>query len=528
MAFLWQPQWTTPVRIESGGRYPLGLNQFHDDLEKFLIKGVIDQANRLRYVTYCCWAIGDIKESEACDDYADFVDAFTRRENALALGLYMMKPDYGFYGRNTVSNIVNGENEYSCTFRLMQSNDLGAYGLYYAGTIHNWGLTEKNERGIVQLTQNGKKIYEIIEEYYQKKEPKYYTKYKGKKRVPAKVLKKWAQANDFDNIRKSAHKEEREFYKSVLFRLENNEAVDYRRDTFAFIMGCIKKCFITNTSFDEDVLRNIHYYSSYLDDNDTVRQFSVPRYFDDVHFYWSVYEGHVYFRWWLSKYFKVFMKYLKSCNNGSTIDEFFGKIDQDDFNATVSVFYGKHKNFFSGPMETLIKLFSPSCSLLDDISEESVTNDEECETVSEVLAKFVLLSAGLYARFKQVRSDNRYQYLVAHLSGDLWFETLFRFSDFKRMPVSEFLKKILKHHIIDQHDSIMIKKNDLRRCWFTTENNRYFYQADVSLIWRPAKFQTIINFLSDMNLIDKDGGKLKLSIEGRAFFLKLKRSYLRA
>ena len=79
MAFLWQPQWTTQVRIEGGGRYPLGLNRFHDGLEDILIKGVIGAANRLHYITYCCWAIGDIEMSETCEDYAEFVDAFTRR-----------------------------------------------------------------------------------------------------------------------------------------------------------------------------------------------------------------------------------------------------------------------------------------------------------------------------------------------------------------------------------------------------------------------------------------------------------------
>ena len=526
MAFLWQPQWTTQVRIESGGRYPLGLNRFHDGLEDFLIKGVIGAANRLRYVTYCCWAIGDIEMSETCVDYAEFVDAFTRRENALALGLYVMQPDYGVYGSDAMSKIVKkGIKEYDCTFRLMQSKDLGAYGLYYAGTIYNWGLTETNEKGFIRLTQAGKEIYEIIEQHYQQVQPEYYKKYKGKKNVPAKALLQWAQVNDFENIRQSAHKKEREFYKSILFRLDKKKAADYRRDTFAFVLECIKKCSNTNTAFDEDVLRNIHYYSSYLDDSGKARKFSVPRHFNDVHFYWSIYEGHVYFRWWLSKYFEVFLDHLKSCDNGSTIDEFLAEADPNEFNANVKFFCRKRKDFFSAPMETFFGLFSEFSSLPDTISEESVTDDEEYETLSDVLAKFVLIGAGLYVKFKDIRFDKRYKFLVGHLADDLWFEALFRFRNLEQMPVSEFLKTVLKRHIINQHDLIMIEKNDLRRCWFTTENKRYFHQADVSLIWRPAKFQTIMNFLSDMKLIDNEDSTVRLSKEGSAFFQKLMRDY---
>ncbi len=526
MAFLWRPQWTTQIRIESGGRYPLGLNRFHDGLEDILIKGIIGAANRLRYVTYCCWAIGDIERSENCSDYAEFVDAFTRRENALALGLYMMKPDYGVYGSDAMSNIVKESiKKYDCTFRLMQSNDLGAYGLYYAGTIYNWGLTETDAKGIIRLTQTGKALYEIIEQHYRQVQPEYYEKYKGKKNVPTEALLQWAQVNDFDNIRQSAHKKEREFYKSILFRLDKKKATDYRRDTFAFVIECIKKCSNTNTSFDENVLRNIHYYSSYFDGSHKVRKFFVPKHFNDVHFYWSVYEGHVYFRGWLSKYFEVFLNHLKSCDNGSTIDEFLAEVAPDDFNATVRAFCGKQNDFFSAPMETLLGLFSESSSLPDTISEESVTDDEEYETLSEVLAKFVLVSAGLYVKFKQVRSDKRYQYLVGHLADDLWFEALFQFSNLEKMPVSEFLKTVLKRHIINQHNLIMIEKNDLRRCWFTNENKRYFHQADVSLIWRPAKFRTIMNFLSDMSLIDNGDSKVKLSGEGSAFFQNLMRDY---
>jgi hypothetical protein len=526
MKLPWQPQWTTQVKIESGGRYPLGLNRFHDGLEEILIKGIVGAANRLRYVTYCCWCIGDIQSCGGCADYPEFVDAFSRRENALALGLYLMKPSYGVYGSSAMSKLVTeGVKEYDTTFRLMQSKDLGAYGLYYAGTIFNWGLTESSENGIVTLTGTGNELYRIIDAHYRQIKPKYFTKFKGRQRVPAETLLEWAKVNDFDNIRQAAHKSEREFYKTILFRLGKKQTADYRRDTFAFVMECIQHCSRNKTSFTEDSLRNIHYYSAYFNSQNQQHKFSVPNRFKDVHFYWAVYEGHVYFRWWLSRYFEVFLNQLKSSDNGLTIEEFSQGIETDDFNIAVAAFSGQQKDFFHEPMKTLTELIHRSSDLDDMCSQEALKYDSDFESPSAVLAKFTLAMANLFVKFKELRADSRYQHLAVNLGEDIWFEALFRLINLLDIPVHEFLRKVLKRYIIAQHENIMMEKNDLRRCWFTTENSRYFHQADVSLIWRPAKYQTIINFLSDMELIDITNEKVGLSREGRDFYKNLLKNY---
>jgi hypothetical protein len=526
MSTVWIPQWTTQVKIESGGRYPLGLNRFHDGLEEILIKGIVVAADRLRYITYCCWCIGDIEHTENCNDYSEFVDAFTRRENALALGLYLMEPNYPVRGSTAISKIINVNDKiYDCTFRLMQSNDLGAFGLYYKGTIYNWGLTETDEKGVIKLTESGKELYKITQKYYERTKPDYYTKFKGLKKVPTKALLEWARVNDFDNIRKPEHKVEREFYKSLIFRLGINNPSDYRKDTFAFFLECIDCCCKSDALFNEDLLRNIHYYCSYFDRNGKKCDFKVPNYFDDVHFYWSIYEGHVYFRWWLSKYFEVFLSHLKSCNNGSTIEKFFEEIDQEKFNSVFSFFSGKSNDFYNASIQSIFDLYNGNPKLTDPISEEYITLDKDFNSISGILAKFLLVISCLYQKFKKVRADKRYQFLAANLGTDLWFDVIFNFSTFGQIRTLDLLKLVLKKFIIHQHDLIMIEKNDLRRCWFTTENKNYFHQADTSLIWRPAKYQTIMNFLYDMNLVDQSENKIRFSEEGEKFFKNLMQKY---
>jgi len=194
---MWQPQWTTQVKIESDGRHPLGLNAFHDGLDEILIKSITVGANRLRYITYCCWAIGNIEDNEKCTEYSDFVEAFRRLENAMVLGVFLLAPSYPVPGSTAISKILYKKfDKYDCSFDLMQSNELGAFGLYYKATMYNLGLTEDNEIGILILTKLGRSLYEIAERYYSKSRPEYWRKYVGKKIVPTNILKEWGEVND--------------------------------------------------------------------------------------------------------------------------------------------------------------------------------------------------------------------------------------------------------------------------------------------------------------------------------------------
>ncbi|MFC2166895.1 hypothetical protein ACFLQZ_02910, partial [Acidobacteriota bacterium] len=493
--FLWQPSWTEEVKIESGGRYPLGLNRFHNGLETFLIKGIVYTANRLRYITYYCWAIGDIQESVNCEQYSDFVEAFRLRENALALGLYLNKPEFGVVGSRAISHIVSDDlKEYDCSFELMQSNQLGGFGLYYSGTMDSFGLIQINENGIYELSETGKKIYQIYLKRIQN--TKYFQHYKGKKIVPTEVLLEWGIINDLNNIVSDNNKDEREFYQSLIFHLDQKKSSDFRRESFSYFLECILQCSKNNTNFDEIVLRNTHFYSQYYDDQNVSRDVNIPDYFNDSKFYWKIYEGHAYFRWWLSKLFQYFLRFLKSNEEGATIDGFFNNIEQEKFNEAISYFCQKKEKFFSLNLERIISSLKSPKRMAHSASEESLFRDTEFESLEGVLAKCLLTLINLFLEFNDLRKDKRYQHVEMTLLDDLWFGRLyFDFPNIRKMSVKEFLKKILGTYIISQHDRILLEKNDLRRCWFTTERigseEKFYFQSDSTLIFRPAKYETI-------------------------------------
>lgn len=519
----WEPGWTTAVKIESGGRYPLGLNRFHNGLEEILIKSITFLANRLRYYTYCCWAIGEIERNESCQNWGDFVRAFQKRETALAMGLYLLKPNYSVPGSEKIAKVTTNEAEsLTCSFSIMQSNDLGAFGLYYIGTSYTLGLIENNEKGIVVLTPDGRKLYGIAEKRYRKLKPAYYTRYRGQSSVPTAVLREWGQVNDFDNIRNPDCQAERKFFQSLLFRLNLANPGDYRRDTLAFFLTCIAHCEQSGVPFTEEVLRHIHTYRCYQRESGEVIPFAIPEPFQDVHFYWAIYEGHVYFRGWLSTVFQAFLTYLKGCPNGATLADFLDEIDADSFNETIAHFCDVQANWLGGTMGDILTRIGGPPDLTDRFSEAQVTADDQYQSLSGILAKFVLVMAALWQRFREARPDPRHQYVALNLSSDLWFDVLFQLPTVRQMSVMRFLQKMIQAYVLNQHDRIMIEKSDLRRCWFTTEQGKYFFQADVNVMWRPAKYSTIMNFLWDMNLITlADDQQWRLTTEGRELSQKL-------
>jgi hypothetical protein len=129
-----------------------------------------------------------------------------------------------------------------------------------------------------------------------------------------------------------------------------------------------------------------------------------------------------------------------------------------------------------------------------------------------------------------MRSDPRYQKVMRDLMGDLWFDRFLTMRNLPQKSIRDGLRLVLLQLVLRQHDQIMYEKNDLRRCWFTKEEERYFFQADPNQIWRPAKFSTIMSYLYDLNLIDAvDEADLlkdaKITEEGCRFWQQLEEAY---
>jgi hypothetical protein len=460
-----------------------------------------------------------------CNTYYEFEEAFRRRESALAVGAFLLQPNtlvgnYTIYGTDTMRYKVESEDkDYDCSFRILPSQPLGAFGQYYKGTLQNWGLIYVNEHGVIRLTELGFELYQIIIKYYSDCE--YYLSYKGDKKVPGKVLKKWAKANEYDNITDLAHKAERDFYKKVLFHLNTKEVSDYRRDTLTIYLESIMECNKRKVNFNEDFLRNILYYGR-MSIEDKIEQIKLSPYLDDAIFYWGMYETQVYFRWWISELFRFFLERLAGSAEGLTLDEIISGISKDIVNEKIDEILELDKDYYSLTFKELI-LYVSEVNSPDDWFLEDELSYLEIQNLSHLSAYLLMMLALLYDKYKQIKEDDRYSRVRMRLIDDYWFEEFFRDMDFvKDYTVPELLKYILYRYTVQKHDFAMYSKHDLRRCWFTKSGEKYQFQANSSSIWRPAKHNIICHFLFDMNLITLKDEDIEMTSEGNALYKQLK------
>lgn len=522
----WEPVWTEEVKIESGGRYPLLLNRFHAHLEDLLIKGIVSTTDRLRYISYCCWAIGDIEETLNCKSYYEFEEAFKRREAALAVGIYFLKPttklgNYTTYGIEAMRTYIGSEDEIiDCSFRILPSQPMGAFGQYYKGTMQNWGLIYVDSKGIIMLTDSGRELYKIMNTYYS--DCQYFRSFRGKQHIPGNVLKRWAKINEFDNITDPYHQEEREFYKEILFHLDTNKDRIFRRDSLVVYLETIMMCNEKNIPFDEDVLRNLFYYKKIMR-NDSIENATLSPFLDDVLFYWSVYESHVYFSFWITEYFKFFLSLLKTVD-GILVAEIIS-INKNEFNEKAKEIINSEVDFYSIKFKDFIAYVKLANKPDEHLLEEKITN-MKYNTLSQLSAGLLIMLSLLYFKHDIIKNDLRYIELKLNLSDDFWFDEFLRDIEvFKNYSIMQILKILLNRFVIQKHDKAMCQKNDLRRCWFTKSGAKYYFEADANSTWRTAKHNNICNFLFDMDLITVNSERFVVTEEGLNLYKILKEKY---
>jgi len=529
-----KPYWTDQVKIESGGRYPLLLNRFHSHLEEFLIKGIVFATDRLRYISYCCWIIGDIEENVKPEKYEEFMIAFQRRESALAIGTYLNQPTsilghYPKYGEDVImSKYIGNEENFSTTFRILLTQKLGAYGLYYTGSMYNWGLIYRNEKGIELLTESGKELYWMMNNLLSSTD--YYKKYKGVDIVPGTVLKELAVTVHYDTILEAKNKNERTFYRNILFHIGDKETTDGRRDSLMMYLEAIMKIDEAGCVFNEDTLRNIIYYKKFLDQFGNVHNLEFSESFKNTVDLWLIYEFQVYFRWWVSEYFKYFLVVLRSNDDGYSVEEVMQMLDRKKFNELISEYLGiVERDFLDMKFTDFTNILSDLYQNKDWFFEEKITNASRIEglykTFSENAAGLIMIIAALKLKFKEIENNINFRHLMELGWSDFWFMDILNNGTLLSERVILILEGILRNYIINQHNRAMYAKHDLRRCWIIKSGEKYIHKSDSNSMWRPAKHGTIINFLFDMGLIFKSEKSYHITEEGKTFYNSVMREY---
>lgn len=281
------------------------------------------------------------------------------------------------------------------------------------------------------------------------------------------------------------------------------------------------ECNKIGIEFDEDILRNILYYKK-ICTRDKIIDIKLSSYLDDAYFYWQMYEIQVYFRWWISEYFKFFLRRLAGRDHGLTINEFIIDINAETFNEKSSEILGLDIDYYSLRFKEFKTYVSKVNCPNECFLEEELTNTA-IENISQLTAYLLIMIVLLYDNYIKIKDDYRYSMVRMRLIDDYWFEELFRdMNSCENYLIKDLLELILNRYVLQKHDRAMYEKNDLRRCWFTKSGDRYLFQAHANSIWRPAKHNIIYHFLFDMKLVTLNGGYTVITSEGKKLYQHLK------
>lgn len=521
----WAPFWHSEARIESGGRYPLGLNAFHDHLDNFINKGIIHGAYRLQYMAFYCWAIGDAHASLSKPTYSQFRGEFAKRENAFSLGLRLLHPAASIPGDTAMRAILAKEDgEYSLSFRLLESQDFGVYGLNYAGAMAGFRLTTADEKWIPQLTEDGVVVYEIVDNLL--RDTALRKRYLHKGVAPESALTDFATRVDLDFLRQPAGQKLREIFIRILFHLDE-KGPSHRRSTFAYYLETIANVGGQITPFDHQAFYELACFGEYQSEGRSKIKQKSNVVFSSIRSYWQIYFMHSQFRWWIDKYFVIFLEYLKGSADGATEQEFLSNLNIEEVAKLIGTNIGKEKV----DPENLLRLISESLNFRNNTSlnfhDNRVATQIETENRSEVIAQMTLFLVGIWKSLNNWRQIPEYQVLVTELSGDLWPYRLM--SDFPKLPEMgylDWLGKLLKIYVIRQHDEVAYRKGDLRRVWFTKVNGRYLFQMENKCQWIDGHFYTVLHYLHELKLVTTTDEKTIVTKEGQVFLNKLLDEYL--
>ena len=123
------PRWTKRVATE-GGRDPLGLSGVAFRITDYLLSGIVTTTERARYYSFYTWVIWHIANEEPTEDFQEFVNAFRRREAAMALATLAADTSASPVGVDATRKYFARGNEtgsFDCNFQVLPSNRLGGW-----------------------------------------------------------------------------------------------------------------------------------------------------------------------------------------------------------------------------------------------------------------------------------------------------------------------------------------------------------------------------------------------------------------
>jgi len=545
------PQWIESI-LEVTGLDPLGVQAISIRIYGYLLPGISNVTNRLRYYSFLCWVLYNYTKkggSNNLDDWrmyirkAEFlfslisdVHHINEQGSSSTVGSDTSTPLIKKYDLDVID--LTKYTQYEDSPDRYFQNKGGGFAQYYKGPMENLKLVIKGGPLRVQLAEN---VKTTGERRFGVKAALVFSKNRYIELFHNCITKGKVTRNELSSMAESLcacqiinNTEEYDLLVNLLFDAdkEYGRSGSRRRKTFYLILKFLKDTKSHGLSIEE--YRNICMYRHYHNG----QSLNISHHYDDVLSIWHIYQMHEYFCYALQSLLYVFERMideyqgsfddiaelikgeiqrgmsaslpsdLKSFSDvrfdaGTKLDAFINSIafsnksDSDWYSNTISEYYLKHEIDKFIEAKNLTAIFCLAYILLVKIHLKTNVS-KDFYNYGENL-NFRIYSSNIITLNKMIETTN-----------DLW----------------AFIRQVLRECVVDRHTIVALrkfryeKKSTLR---YSIEKNVYVrtnkLKYDVPVFTNP-RLQQAFRFLEDLGMAEKmDNKKYIITSAGKQFLV---------
>lgn len=482
---------------------------------------------------------------ESPKKYQDFVDAFRRREAAIAIATVLNDETTSPVGVTAVQVKINegrSEGQFNTDFRVLPSNQLGGYGQYYGGSIYNLGLTHRLEDGMDRVAEGSAEALvttfhdSIVNTPYIKK--RLYLE----NTIASKALESSKQFLTIDALSEPVCHKEREILRKIFFSFDKegvSERELLRRFTLAQILYVISEYNAKGQAaryddIDSYLVYPAYYYGVLQFEDESTNIYICPDKFAVCRSLWKQYCLQQFVTQAIESMLYAVLETVGSESGGISLDDMIARLTESDFISTLNDVTG---NSCSYPWQVLaafnvnkipderdsIKLQN-KLSITNRKSEASILSIDR-KSPGAALAVAVLLLSCIYGKWRGIKTDIGRSYVAQHAGHELWMESIIPSLDAwlkKDTTWSETLRFLIENYIINQHDKIMYEKRRLDSCWLNSAEGKILKEQDYDPKWRSSRHRNAVTILRDLGFVDVDEDMMiSITKDGREILQKV-------
>jgi len=521
------PLWTKKYSNKTGGRDHLGYEYVGVLMLEKLIPGISNITYRARYFSFFAWVIYRFFKSGQPATEKNFQKFLKRKSLVYLFANGLTHLDETATGIDGIDSVVrksvneNGKSErYQFTSEMIEEYKNNYW--VYKQKIEQTGITSSNNDqhiAIPSLTRpDGEKLAMAFE--HSIKDTLYFNKYCDKAEnqptfeIPTEVLLEYSQHGGVLEL--ESKPEERRALLNILIKTnsitEHESDNTYisnsttsgcvaRRASLAMYLDCISQ---TSGEFSVDNLRKYHYF---VGSPDSCYQ-PKPQLIRNVT-YWRYFQARQYLVYSIEAIFRAITAF--SDGKSMHLSHLFNRLMAEVDGAEVKKATGINLNLNDSLDLTMEKIFANKTGPNEAALHHLLQNKYRVPQPTFFIGISLILLLQVYIRFKPLRDKAEPSWQFCHnmgIEGYFTMEDFFSYIEDKinqRLTTTEFLDSILSERIIATHLNIAM----IKLAVFGNDTTHFNLESQIFTTTRVAdanmnapKFQNILNFLSDLGLIE--------------------------